>query len=393
MVALVCVIVVTQTCVQAVRPLVSYRTIALGGGGLAVGIAASAYAVLSVLVAMPLGRYTDRTGRTPQLLLVGTLLSVASAAALAVAPTLALVAVASTLLGFAHVLLMVGAQNHVARISADTALDRNFGFLTAAVSGGQLLGPLLAGAGLAGAGLGGGGDLTVGATTRASGYAAVVAVAAVPLALAVWRLSPRLPRRAGRQQVAGAERLSALELARRPGVPAGLLASMALLTAVDLLTAYLPLVAEERGIAPATVGVLLALRAAASLVSRIGLGALATRWDRRTLVTASTLGSAAALCAVALPLPHVGWMALALLVGGFLLGIGQPLTMTGVVRAVPEGARGAVLALRLVSNRVGQVALPLGAGVAAGGLGAAAALWFAGGTLLVAGVAAARSRW
>ena len=387
MAALACLVVITQTGMQAARPLVSYRTIALGGGGLAVGVAAASFAVLSVLVAMPLGRYTDRTGRTPRLLTAGTVLFIGSAAALALAPTLALVAVASALLGFAHVLLMVGSQNHVARLSGDSVLDRNFGFLTAAVAGGQLLGPLLAGLVL------GGGGVTVGATARASWSAALVVVAALPVMVVVWRLSPRSSVTATPPTEEAPVRLSTLELARRPGVPTGLLVSMALLSALDLLTAYLPLVAEERGIAPATVGALLALRAAASLVSRIGLGTLAARFGRRALITASTLGSAAALVVVALPLPGIWWMAAALLVGGLLLGLGQPLTMTGMVRAVPTSARGAVLALRLVVNRVGQVALPLGAGVAAGGLGAAAALWFAGGVLAVAGAAAVRARW
>lgn len=386
MVALVCLVVVTQTGMQAARPLVSYRTIALGGGGLAVGVAAASFAVLSVLVAMPLGRYTDRTGRTPRLLAAGTVLCIGSAAALALAPTLALVAGASALLGFAHVLLMVGAQNHVARLSRDSVLDRNFGFLTAAVAGGQLLGPLLAGLVL------GGGDLTAAATARASWWAGLVVVAALPVLVALWRLSPRpsAPLTSAGEPVT---RLSTGDLVRRPGVPTGLLVSMSLLSAVDLVTAYLPLVAEERGIAPATVGILLALRAAASLASRVGLGRLVSRFGRGVLVTASTFGSAAALAVVALPLPGIAWMAGALLVGGLLLGLGQPLTMTGMVRAVPPGARGAVLSLRLVSNRVGQVVLPLGAGVAAAGLGAAAAIWFAGGLLAVAGAAAVRARW
>lgn len=387
MAALVCLVVVTQTGMQAARPLVSYRTIALGGGGLAVGVAAASFAVLSVLVAMPLGRYTDRTGRTPRLLAAGTVLCIGSAAALALAPTLALVAAASALLGFAHVLLMVGAQNHVARLSGDSALDRDFGFLTAAVAGGQLLGPLLAGLVL------GGGDLTAAATARASWWAGAVVVVALPVLVALWRLSPRPSALPAPDTGEPFSRLSTGDLVRRPGVPTGLLVSMSLLSAVDLVTAYLPLVAEERGIAPATVGVLLALRAAASLASRVGLGRLVARFGRRTLVIASTFGSAAALAVVALPLPGLAWMAGALLVGGLLLGLGQPLTMTGMVRAVPPSARGAVLSLRLVSNRVGQVVLPLGAGVAAGGLGAAAAIWFAGGLLTVAGAAAVRARW
>ena len=61
---------------------------------------------------------------------------------------------------------------------------------------------------------------------------------------------------------------------------------------MDLLTAYLPLVAEERHVAPPVVGVLLALRSAASILSRVGLGVLTVRWSRRTLVTSSARPSA-----------------------------------------------------------------------------------------------------
>ncbi len=373
-------LVVTQTGLHAARPLISYRTIAMGGGGFEVGIAAAAFAVLSVLAAMPLGRFTDRTGRTLTLLVIGTVLCAASITWLALAPDLVAVAASSTALGFAHVLLMVGAQGHVAKIAADDELDAGFGWTTASVSAGQLLGPLLAGFTLGSA------SVDVPGSARAAGLAAAVAAAAIPLA--AWlALTARSRRRATSPAPRPSERIGSVELIRRPGVASALLTSLALLTAVDILTAYLPLVAHDRGIDATTVGLLLGLRAAASLASRVGIGRLAARWGHDLLVTASTIGSGVALAVIALPVSSMAVLAPTAVIGGFLLGIGQPLTMTLVVRSVPATARGAALALRLVSNRVGQVVLPTLAAIGTGWLGAAGALWFSAGVLAASGIA------
>ncbi|WP_227870305.1 MFS transporter [Streptomyces otsuchiensis] len=195
---------------------------------------------------------------------------------------------------------------------------------------------------------------------------AVIAAAGAMTAWWDWSGTAPATRRAprGLQPQSGPPVFSLL---RTPGVAPGLFISLALLSSVDLLTAYLPLIAEQRGISPAATGVLLALRAAFSIASRLLLATLLTRWSRRTLVVSSALGSAVSLSLVALPWADQWWlMAPAPAVGGFLLGIGQPLTMTSVVLAVPTHARGTALALRLWANRLGQVALPAGAGGGAG---------------------------
>ena len=53
---------------------------------------------------------------------------------------------------------------------------------------------------------------------------------------------------------------------------------------------------------------------------------------------------------------------------------------------MPDTWRGPALALRLVGNRVGQVALPALAGVVAAPLGPAAGVWFACAVLAASGV-------
>ncbi|OSC62361.1 MFS transporter, partial [Streptomyces sp. 4F] len=100
---------------------------------------------------------------------------------------------------------------------------------------------------------------------------------------------------------------------------------------------------------------------------------------------------AALLCAgVALPVP-VWALALMLVVLGFCLGVGQPLSMTTVVQAAPEGARSTALALRLTGNRLGQVAAPAAAGLIAGVAGVAAPFVMLGALLLLSSGVALRS--
>ncbi|WP_198319292.1 MFS transporter [Actinopolyspora erythraea] len=372
---LVCVV-CTQTTLNLARPLLSYRVLSLGGGEVAVGLITAAYALLSLVVALPLGRYTDRNGRTVPVLLTGTVLLVAAPLWLASSTSLPGVTLGSAVLGLGHIVFMMGGQRFVTTVSDDETLDRDFGLFTAAVSVGQMLGPLGSGLLLGQAS----GEALTGATTRAFLVSAITAaVGLLPVLLLRRRSSDATP-----TPESGDQR-GALSLLRRPGMATGLFTSLALLGAVDLLTAYLPLIAEERGIAPAVAGVLLAVRSGASILSRLGLGRLAARWQRRTLIVASCLGAGTCLVLVTAPGLGLVTMTAALAVGGFLLGIGQPLTMTAVVRTAGTANRGSGLALRLWTNRAGQVVLPACAAAVSGSLGAPSALLFAAVVLLVTG--------
>jgi predicted MFS family arabinose efflux permease len=375
--------VLTQATLNLARPLISYRVIALGGDALEVGLVAAALAVVPLAVAMPLGRTSDRRPNVTPLLFVGMALFVAGPVLLSVSGSILALALASAVLGLAQLVLLVAAQATIARWAPPEKMDQGFGWFTAAASAGQLIGPLLVGLLL--------GDATGADLASASRTAflvgALLSFLGVPFVFAV---AVRTPRRGSPPRGEDApDPATALSLLRRPTVPTWLFASLALLGAADILTAYLPLLGERRGLTPATVGLLLALRAAATICSRLLLDRLLRRWPHETLVVASSAGSAVALAVVPLPGADAVVMAAALLVGGFLLGIGQPLTMGLIVRAVPAGARSSGLALRLLANRAGQVALPAMAGVAAGG-GGAGALWLA--CVILAAAAGTSSR-
>jgi len=368
----------TQSALNVARPVTSYRALALGADARAVGLITAAYAVVPVLVALRLGRLADRRSPAP-LFVAGTVGLAAGCGLLAVAASLPQLALASAVLGFGHLAFMVGGQTLIGLQSDPDRQDRDYGLYTALTSLGQLVGPALAGFVLAGAGA----RPSVGATTAAFLVATVLALLALPFS---WRVRARRRRDAGRvpDQPGG----RGLRLLRVPGLPAALLVSLALLAAVDLLTAYLPVLAEPAGIGPGVVGLLLSLRAVGSIASRLLLGQLVSRWGRVRLLVGSTLGSAALLAALPLFSSARAWAVL-LVVAGVLLGVGQPLTMVLVVRAAPAGAKGTALAMRLTGNRLGQVAVPAAAGLAAGAAGAAAAFWLLGSLLAVSALAAA----
>jgi hypothetical protein len=101
------------------------------------------------------------------------------------------------------------------------------------------------------------------------------------------------------------------------------------------------------------------------------------RLGRIRLLAGSAAGSA--LLTAALPLSgSSAVLGILLAAAGFLLGIGQPLTMGMVVR--------------LTGNRFGQVATPAAAGLVAGATGVSATFWLLGGLLGLAALAVNRRR-
>ena len=60
---------------------------------------------------------------------------------------------------------------------------------------------------------------------------------------------------------------------------------------------------------------------------------------------------------------------------GLGLGIPQPLTMAWVTSLTPPASHGATLGMRLTSNRLAQITLPLAVGAAAAPLGVLGIFW------------------
>jgi MFS family permease len=324
-----------------------------------------------LVLALPSGQLADRFGERVVMIAGGTLTLVSALAFSLLGGTVQGLLLASVLLGTGHLGSVVAQQALVANRTARRDYDKAFGRYTFAASTGQAVGPGLI--------VLFGGAATIPDTKAIFWW--TVALSVFLLASAV--LLPR----SGTDHVAGhGTRGGVRELLRRPGLVRALSISCIVLAAVDISLVYLPVLGTEAGISAGVVGTLLALRAAASMVSRFFLGQLSSAVGRGRLLTGSIALSALTMALVPAPV-HVLVLGVVVIGLGLGLGVGQPLTMSWLAEQTPPGLRGRAMSLRLTGNRLGQVLVPTAAGVVAAGAGAAGVLLATSGALAAAAVA------
>jgi len=353
---------------SAVRVLVSYRALELGGDAVAIGVITALFALLPLFVALQVGRAVDRD-RAGTFLRAGLLLTALAVGVITVSGNLVWLAVGNVLLGFGQILAMVAAQGFVPMLAEPDRLDQRFAAWTLSVSIGQTIG--LPVAGLVSAWGGGARD---DATTRALLALLVLLVLSAPFALFL-----RDPSTASTRGEEGPQSVATMLVI--PGMGPAVLSSLAVLTSMDLVAAYLPVIGEQHGFTVLLVTILISVRTGASVLSRAFLPLLLRRVTRARLLVSATLCSGVPMALLPFTSSPVV-TGLLLAVAGFFWGIGQPLTMSWVVGLVTSTNRASALGLRLTGNRIGQFIVPLGASAAAGAAGVASVFLVNGALLL-----------
>lgn len=350
----------TQATYSGARVLVSYRVLELGGSVALIGVLTAAFSLAPLLLAVPTGRAVDRR-HALAVLRLGVVLTTIAPALIAFGPGLTATTAGFVLLGFAQMLTTIAGQGIVSAMSSPRRRDRRFGGWSLAVSLGQLVGIPLAGV-LASAGVGG----TSQQTTVALGAMAVVGLIAAPFG---WLIT-RQDRRTDSDPLEYQKR-SIPSLLKEKGMKPAVYSSLMVLVALDLLAAYLPVLGEQLGLSVLTVTVLLTVRTLAAIASRVLLPTILRYIDRKLLLITAPILSAIPMALIAVVSDPVV-MGVLLTVAGFFWGVGQPLTMTWVVGIAGRSNQAAALSLRLTANRLGQVVIPAGAGIASGitGIGA-----------------------
>lgn len=369
-----------QAASAVARPMVSYRALDIGMAPETLGLVATAFAIAPVILALWVGRRIDRHGPFPFLLAAAGLQAASAIALMFVTDTPSLLA-GVALLGFSQLVFVVANQTLVGSRSHIETYDQRFGSLSFVASLGQLIGPVSAGV-IAGSALAASGD----GTALALLFGATLSTVAIPVIALLWRRDPGPVVVTG--DGASGDR-SIWGILRMPGMAPAMLASLTVLSVMDVLVVYLPALGEERGLPVAVVGALLSVRAGASMASRLTLAGLIRRFGRPRLMIGSLVIAAVAVASLAvLPLPL---MFVAMAVAGGTLGVTQPMTMSWVAARATHESRGMAMSLRLFGNRAGQVVIPLAAGSVAAVTGAAGVLAAAGITVaLTAAVVASR---
>jgi MFS family permease len=368
---LLCFSVISTTAINMVRTVVAYKVLHLGFSAGVVGLVAGAFGFIPLLVAIPLGRRMDRSGGR-WVLAAGAGLLIGGAVLMGTSVRVPGLMVGNAMYGLGHLFTLLGIESEVASLepSKRTAW---FGYLTASHSLCQMIGPLLAGWVFTHAGP----NATPAELVLAARNALLASALAVGVALLIERFLAGPPAEA-RSSSEGEGQWTVGALFRIEGIFKFFWMSMVVTVSLDLLSVYLPVLGEYRGATPATVGMLLALRAGAALTARAFIAPV-TRWvgERKLLVLCVAIPLL--MCVVLAAIWDTLVIAIAVIIGGFFLGFGQPMAITNLVGLVPRESVGTALSVRLAANRLGVVAVPAGAGAIAGVLGPAVVFLILGG--------------
>lgn len=403
---LVAVTVLGQGIFTGGRVLLSYRVLDMGGDAVTVGMLTAAFSLVPLLIALRAGRLVD-DGSAPAVMRAGLVATVAATAVMAWSQGLPTLAVGYIALGFAHMTTLVAAQGMVSHLRGSTkALDSLFAYFTLGISVGQLLGIVFSGwiasmgqrdaaGGVGGVG-GGGGEVGGGVpealvsvdTTPALIGLTVLGVVTLVLG---WPVAGRYrdllaePRNATGGPVA---HIPVTRMLTLPGMPAAMAASISVIVAIDLITAYMPVLGAEIGLSVGEVTAILAARSGAAVLARAVMPMVLRTADRdRVLVFALAAGAVPLL---AVPWLESAWMLFAAMaVCGVAWGFVMPMTMTWVSSLVPSADKAMALSVRLMGNRLAQVVLPAAAGAMAMATGVAAVFAVSGAVLGVSAVGAA----
>ncbi|MEX0952733.1 MAG: MFS transporter [Nitriliruptoraceae bacterium] len=371
--------------VNGLRPMVSYRALELGASPLELGIVAGGFGALSFVFAMPLGRWVDRLGE-PLFLALGASTVALAAFLLLPVGNLWVLAGVFAVLGLGQVMAAVGLQTLTSSGGRPEQRDRRFGAFSVTAALSQMVGPPLAG--LVFGWYGGSLDAVFLVAASMMGIAVALAVT-----LLVWppREHERGPRATdGSEPPRASMRSTMSTVLRQPSVPHAMFVSLAVVSSIDLLTAYLPAYGEANGIPVETVGLLLGLRAAATIASRVGMVAVVRRIGRRRLLAVATTTAMAAM----LLLPTTtrpAMLAALIIVGGLGLGMGQPLSLSWITEQVPPAIRGTAVGMRMTANRGTQMVIPIVAGAVAGVTGIGVVFILMGGMLAAGAMVVARA--
>jgi predicted MFS family arabinose efflux permease len=347
---------------------ISLYALELGAGAAAVGVMAALFATFPLLLAVQAGRISDRFGvRVP--IVCGSLTMAAGLAVAFLTNSIPLLFLAPALIGLGHIFFHVSIHNLVGSLGAEAARTRNFSTFALGSSLAAFIGPSLAGFAI-----------------ELAGFRTAFAIlACVSAASGVYVLLHRslIPKHVKHEEEEQAR--SAFDLIAIPALRRTLIMSGVTLTGIELFSFYLPIYGRSIGLSPSVIGMVLSSYAVAGFIVRSFMHRLAQRFTEVGVLTGSLF--VAAVTYFAVPGLGDGWLlAAAAFALGLALGSAQPLTIILTYNYAPAGRSGEALGMRIMANKVTQIAVPLAFGGFGAALGAVPVFVATGVFLLAAGL-------
>ena len=364
--------VLTHLAFAGARVAVALLALHLGASAAVVGVLAALFPALPMFFSVAAGRAIDRIGVVKPML-VGALAVAGGSLAAFAWPTLEALYAVSVVIGSGAMLSHIASNNAVGAIGKPPDRPRNFTLISLAFSTATFVGPVLAGLSIDGLGHARA-FLVVGAFAVASAATIVLGRARFPR-----------PTRAGARVERRMADLLAIR-ALRHVLAVGAVIAMTW----EIFAFAVPIYGTGLGLSASTIGTILGAFALATFVARVVLPTLARRLREWTLIGAA-LAIAVAVFAV-FPLveqvPLLMALAFAL---GLGLGMTQPLFLSLLYAATPEGRSGEAVGIRTGILSVCQTAMPLLFGAIGAVAGMTPVFWLMA-LVLAGGVAFTRSR-
>lgn len=365
----------TATLLQVTVPLAriatSYRAVELAMPLSELGILSSAFALLPVFLMVQIGRHNDRKGEGGTAMAGVVLVAIAIFGLWFASTGFLTIFIFTATLGIGQVMVISALQLMTTRCSGPEGHDRVLGHFLVATSLGHVLGPLaLALTTLQG---------ELHPDQRIHWLLAAMAIALLMSGVVMARAMPKHIR----DHQSPPSRIG--NMLRTPGLLVLLLSSSLCLTANDLVIVFFPVLGAAQGIDAATVGVLLSLRAIASMASRFLFSRLVARVGKLGLISVSLASTGLATAAFAFEMPI--WLLGAVLAGtGFGMGLAIACSISLTLAIAPVESRATAMSLRLTASRLGQFLLPLGAGTIAAAMGPGSIFVMVGSGLMLCGL-------
>jgi hypothetical protein len=371
LIAIVTTAFVEQIVITIARVATTYRAVELGLSVVWLGIITAAYALLPIAIGVPIGRFIDR-GYDAVTTWIGAGLLIVACTGFVLMPNLVGILISTALLGTAHLLFVVSQQIQCTRCGTGPgAMERAIGNYMVANAAGQGVGPYIVA--LAG------GSASVPPTHLLFLISIGGAVLTAACAL--------LTRSSGAHKVpVDRAKVPLRDLLFAPGLTTIIVVSVVTVVAQDLIVVYLPLLGSDRGLTVDAVGTLLAIRAVASMLSRLIYARLHVAFGRIPLTLISTFVSAGAYALLAVPLP-LPLLYAAIATAGFALSISITASIAGVLAIATGGAIGTANSLRTMASRIGQSIIPVAASLVAAAVGTGSIFVLIGLSLAASGAA------
>ena len=325
-----------------VFPLIPLYAEKLGCSAFQIGIAVSSFSVLSMFLAIPVGKFLDKKS-VKWTLFAGVVCNIVYSFLLLIAGSLEMLVLAQIFGGMGFLVLIVSSQAYISGSSDKRYVEKSFGYLSFSAAVGQTIGPYL-----------GGSIITNLGFNSMFGLAVLFALLGV-FSLKLQETGKRSEQKVSKSSGKSAELKSYLTDLPLMGV---LIFTFVMVFAVSLRSSFIPVLFKSYGFTEDYLGFLLSLFALCMTLVRLGMGQLLHRCSRIFLLYTAFIF---ALVGVSI-LPHFSdkiVLAVAMIVFGTGFGISQPLSMVMVSDRSAGRTPGTAMGVRFTTITLATFISPL----------------------------------